>query len=253
MDSSAATGLMQGRTAVVTGGGSGLGRAVCQSFGRAGAEVVVADVDADTAAHTADLVRRAGGRAEPLELDVTDSNAVDKAFGRLFAEHGPRFDCLVNNAGTDRGADVPELSDDQWHAVFAVNVHGPMYTARAFVRGLLAPAEPRERPADLVSVVSISALTVGAGAAAYNASKAAHLKLTEVLQTEARERGWPVRVTAINPAAMDTPMMEQWGLPPGRMMDPADVAQVIRAAVVLPPDVVLQSAVVMPRVEAFPR
>lgn len=246
-------GSMQGRTAVITGGGSGLGCAISLAFAGAGAHVVVADVDSDGAGRTAERARQAGGAAEPAKLDVTDSGAVDELFDRLFAEHGPQFDCLVNNAGTDRGADVPDLSDEQWHQVFAVNVHGPMYTARAFVRGLLAAPQPRDRPADLVSVVSISALTVGAGAAAYNSSKAAHLKLTEVLQTEARERRWPVRVTAINPAAMNTPMMEQWGLPPDRMMDPADVAQVVRSAVELAPDIVLQSAVVMPRVEAYPR
>jgi 3-oxoacyl-[acyl-carrier protein] reductase len=244
---------MDGRTAVVTGGGSGLGRAVSLCFARAGAQVIVADLDVGAAAQTAELAGRTGGRAEPAELDVTDSSAVDKLFDRLFTDHGRRFDCLVNNAGTDRGADICDVSDEQWHAVFGVNVHGPMYAARAFVRGLLAEGAPRERPADLVSIVSISALTVGAGAGAYNASKAAHLKLTEVLQTEARERGWPLRVTAINPAAMNTPMMEQWGLPPERMMDPADVADVIRTAVELPPDLMLQSAVVMPRVEAYPR
>jgi 3-oxoacyl-[acyl-carrier protein] reductase len=244
---------MGGRTAVVTGGGSGLGCAISLAFAEAGAHVVVADVDSESARRTADQARQRGGAAEPAALDITDSRAVDELFAGLFAEHGAGFDCLVNNAGTDRGADIPDLTDEQWHAVFGVNVHGPMYAARAFVRGLLATGQRRQRPADLVSVVSISALTVGAGAAAYNASKAAHLKLTEVLQTEARERGWPVRVTALNPAAMDTPMMKQWGLPAERMMNPMDVARLVRSAVELPGDIVLQSAVVMPRVEAYPR
>jgi len=96
-------------------------------------------------------------------------------------------------------------------------------------------------------------LTVGAGAGAYNSSKAALLKLVEVMQTEARERAWPVRVTAINPAAMATPMMDQWGLPAERMMDPAIVAGLIRYAVTLPPESVLQSAVITLRNESYPR
>jgi NAD(P)-dependent dehydrogenase (short-subunit alcohol dehydrogenase family) len=108
-------------------------------------------------------------------------------------------------------------------------------------------------PADIDCVVSISALTVGAGAGAYNASKAALLKFTEVMQTEARERAWPVRVSAINPAAMNTPMMDQWGLPDERMMPPEVVAGIIGTAVTLPPEVVLQSAVVTMRNEVFPR
>lgn len=243
---------MTGRVALVTGGGSGLGRAICRDLAAAGARVLVADVDPDGAAATVALVAGTGGAAEAVDLDVTDPAAVDAALTRAFERFGPAFDCLVNNAGTDRGADVPDIEDSRWRQVFAVNVDGTMHTARAFVRGLLAQGE-RHHPADLLCVVSISALTVGSGASAYNASKAALLKLTEVLQTESRERGWPVRVCALSPAAMDTPMMEQWGLPAERMMDPAAVASVARLALTLPPDVVLQSAVITPRVEYFPR
>jgi NAD(P)-dependent dehydrogenase (short-subunit alcohol dehydrogenase family) len=244
---------MTGRVALVTGGGSGLGRAISRDLAAAGARVLVADLDPVGASATVQLVADAGGAAEAVDLDVTDAARVEAVLGEAFERFGASFDCLVNNAGTDRGADVPDIDDEQWRRVFAVNVDGPMHTARAFVRGLLAQEGARERPADLLSVVSISALTVGSGAGAYNASKAALLKLTEVLQSEARERGWPVRVCALSPAAMDTPMMEQWGLPPGRMMDPAAVASVARLALTLPPDVVLQSAVVTPRVEYFPR
>lgn len=241
-----------GRTALVTGGGSGLGRATCLELAAAGAHVVVADIDKAGAELTLQQVREHGGRGQSVLLDVTDTAAVDNVFADLFEQFGAGFDALVNNAGTDHGADLTEVSDEQWHAVFDVNTHGPMYTSRAFVRGVLAAGE-RERPADIVSVVSISALTVGAGAAAYNSSKAALLKLTEVLQTESRERGWPVRVCALSPSAMDTPMMEQWSLPAEKMMDPATVARLITVALTMPADAVLQSAVVTSRVEQYPR
>ncbi|MGL5859280.1 MAG: SDR family oxidoreductase [Angustibacter sp.] len=278
---------LAGRVAVVTGGGSGLGRAICGELAAAGAQVLVADIDLDAAKQTTAIVDETvtghgGGRAVAVELDVTDSAAVERFFDSASAEHGRALDLLVNNAGTDRGADVPAVSDDQWHQVFAVNAHGPLYTCRAFVRGLLdglldrtpatpAPTTPTpaipapaasttagssgapERVADIVNVVSISALTVGGGAGAYNSSKAALLKLTEVLQTEAREQQWPVRVCALNPAAMATPMMDQWGLPAERMMDPAVVAGLVRTAVTLPPQVVLQSAVITTRLETYPR
>ncbi|RKS80213.1 3-oxoacyl-[acyl-carrier protein] reductase [Motilibacter peucedani] len=244
---------LSGRVAVVTGGGSGLGRATSTLLAESGAHVLVADVNAENARTTVEQITSAGGSAEAVDLDVTSSEAVDAFFQNAFAQHGESLDVLVNNAGTDRGADIPELSDEQWHGVFAVNVHGPFYTARAFVRGVLAAAPTRTRPADIVSIVSISALTVGAGAGAYNASKAAHLKLTEVLQTESRERGWPVRVCAVNPAAMNTPMMDQWNLPQERMMDPRDVAGMVHAAVSLPAGVVLQTVVITNRTETYPR
>lgn len=243
---------MGGRVALVTGGGSGLGRATSLAFADAGAVVLVADVDAGGAAETVDQVSRRGRDARALVLDVTDSAQVDQQLAAAFDEHGPGLDCLVNNAGTDQGADLPDVTDAQWHAVFGVNVHGPMHTSRAFLRHVVAHGA-RERPADIVSVVSISALTVGAGAAAYNASKAALLKLTEVLQTETRERGWPVRACAISPSAMNTPMMDQWHLAEEQMMDPAGVAALILTAVTLPPSMVLQSLVVTGRNEFYPR
>jgi NAD(P)-dependent dehydrogenase (short-subunit alcohol dehydrogenase family) len=243
---------MAGRVALVTGGGSGLGRATSIELAGAGALVVVADRNVDGAKATVEAIASDGGNGMAVSLDVSDAAQVDRLVDELFAEHGEHFDCLVNNAGTDRGADLPEVSDEQWHGVFGVNVHGPMHTSRAFVRGVLARGE-RSRPADILNVVSISALTVGSGAGAYNSSKAALLKLTEVLQTEARERGWPVRVCALNPSAMNTPMMDQWHLPQEKMMDPAAVARLIRVALTLPPDMVLQTLVVTSRTENYPR
>lgn len=243
-------GDLDGRVALVTGAGSGLGRATARVLAEAGATVLVTDIDLRSAEETAELIRKDGSAAEPSRLDVTDREAVDRLVEAASHRHGSAFDILVNNAGTDRGADLVDIDDDQWHGVFGVNVDGPMYLSRAFVRHRKAWAE---ESADIVCVVSISALTVGAGAAAYNASKAAHLKLAEVMQTEARERNWPVRVSAINPAAMATPMMDQWGLPPERMMDPEIVAGLIRYAVTLPQESYLQSAVIALRNEAYPR
>jgi NAD(P)-dependent dehydrogenase (short-subunit alcohol dehydrogenase family) len=244
------TGDLSGRVALVTGGGSGLGRAISMLFAASGAHVVVADIDREGAEQTVKMVEGPGS-AEAVTLDVTDRAAVDQVITEAAERHGEAFDLLVNNAGTDRGADLVDVDDDQWHGVFGVNLHGPMYLSRAFVKHRIATAP--DALADIACVVSISALTVGAGAGAYNSSKAALLKLVEVMQTEAREREWPVRVSAINPAAMATPMMDQWGLPEERMMDPATVAGLIRFAVTLPPESVLQSAVITLRNESYPR
>ncbi|WP_051551270.1 SDR family oxidoreductase [Nocardioides sp. URHA0020] len=238
--------------ALVTGAGSGLGRAISVALADGGAHVLVADIDVEGAKSTVALVEEGGrGGAEVVVLDVTDSAAVDEVVQRASLTYGERFDCLVNNAGTDSGDDLVDVQDDRWHRVFGVNVHGPMYLSRAFVRHLRS--HHSERTGDIVCIVSISALTVGAGAGAYNSSKAAMHKLAEVLQTESREHSWPARVSIIDPAAMNTPMMDQWSLPQERMMDPAIVAGLVRSAVTLPPEVVLQSLVVTLRNEYYPR
>lgn len=236
-----------GRVALVTGAGSGVGRATSRILAAGGATVVATDIDLRSAEETAELIRKDGGSAEALRLDVTDREAVDRVVEDVAHRHNGAFDILVNNAGADRGADLVDVEDEQWHGVFGVNLHGPMYLSRAFVRH----RQGREALADIVCVVSISAMTAGAGAAASNSSKAAHLKLAEVMQTEARERDWPVRVSAINPAVMATPTVDQWGLPE-RMMDPEIVANLIRHAVTLPSEVYLQTAVVAQRNETYP-
>jgi len=217
-----------------------------------GAHVVIADIDKRGADRTLELIQEADGRGEVACLDVTDSVAVDQLVEQLSEAHGPAFDCLVNNAGLDRGSDIAEVDGEQWRRVFAVNVDGPMHLTRAFLRHVCRTPQ-RATPADVVCIVSISALTVGTGASAYNSSKAALLKFTEVLQAEVRERELPVRACAVSPSAMNTPMMDQWNLPAERMMDPGAVAALVSTVVTMPSDVTVQSLVVTGRKEYFPR
>jgi 3-oxoacyl-[acyl-carrier protein] reductase len=215
--------------------------------------VAVADVREDAARETVELIERAGGRGVAVSMDVTDSSSVEHAVGALFEEYGESFDCLINNAGTDRGASVVDLSDEQWHQVIGVNQSGPLFTSRAFLRRVVAGGE-RERPADIVNVISISAITVGTDAAAYNSSKAALAKLTEVMQREAYEYRWPVRVHGLMPSAMNTPMMAQWHLSDEVMMDPDTVASAIEFMVTLAPDSFVQNLVINSRREpGWPR
>jgi NAD(P)-dependent dehydrogenase (short-subunit alcohol dehydrogenase family) len=244
---------LAGRTALVTGAGSGLGRATAQRLARGGACVVAADVNAGAARESAELIAAAGGAATPLALDVTDSTQVRTEIDKLFDRFGASFDCLVNNAGTDRGASILDLSDEQWHQVVGVNQSGPMFTSRQFLRRIVAGG-PREFPADVVNVISISAITVGTDAAAYNSSKAALAKLTEVMQREAYEYGWPARIHGLMPSAMNTPMMEQWHLSDEVMMHPDTVAGAIEFMLTLPPDSVVQNLVINSRREpGWPR
>lgn len=243
---------LTGRVALVTGGGSGLGRAVARRLARRGAIPVAADLNADAAEETARLVAADGATAHAMRVDVSDPQSVATTVASVFDRFGDAFDCLVNNAGTDQGAGITDITDEQWQRVIGVNQSGPLFTTRAFLRGL--PAGERARPADVVNVISISAITVGTEAAAYNASKAALAKLTQVMQREAAEYRWPVRVHGLMPSAMDTPMMEQWNLAPDVMMAPDTVASAIEFMLTLPPDAFVQNLVVTSRREpGWPR
>jgi NAD(P)-dependent dehydrogenase (short-subunit alcohol dehydrogenase family) len=241
------------RVALITGAGSGLGRATALRLARRGTHVLVADVDAVAAKETVERITGAGGRATAVSCDVTDTGRVAEVIGKAAAEFGDRFDCLINNAGTDRGAGLLDLSDDHWSTVIAVNQSGPMYTTREFVRALRRRS-PDSPPADVVNVISISAMTVGVDAAAYNSSKAALAMLTRVLQREAHENRWPVRIHGLMPSAMNTPMMDQWHLDEEVMMDPDTVASAIEFMITTPPDVFVQNLVINSRREpAWPR
>lgn len=244
---------LQGRAALVTGAGSGLGRATSLRLADRGAFVVATDCRLDDARDTATLVSERGGGATALELDVADSKQVSAVLDEVVERFGASFDCLVNNAGLDRGASVADLSDEEWATVVAVNQSGPLYTMREFVRRILAQ-RPREVPADIVNVISISAITVGTDAAAYNSSKAALAMLTRIAQREAHEYKWPIRIHGLMPSAMNTPMMAQWNLPDEVMMHPDTVAAAIEFMVTLPPDTFVHNLVINSRREpGWPR
>jgi len=232
---------LEGRVVLVTGGGSGLGRAICVRLAREGAVPVAADIAG--ASETASLT---GGPA--ITLDVTDPDAVRGRMEELFDRYGDAFDGLVNDAGTDQGAGLLDITDEQWAQVIAVNQSGPLYTSREFLRQAVKRASDAA-PADIVNIISISAITVGTDAAAYNSSKAALAKLTEVMQREAGEYRWPVRVHGIMPSAMNTPMMEQWHLSSEVMMDPDAVARSVTFLLTLPADTFVQNLVINSRRE----
>jgi NAD(P)-dependent dehydrogenase (short-subunit alcohol dehydrogenase family) len=243
---------LEDRVFLVSGAGSGLGRAIACRLADGGAHPVAADIDLSGAEETARLIVAAGGEATAAALDVTDPANASEVVGRTHERFGDRFDGLVNNAGTDRGAGILDLSDEQWQQVVAVNQSGPMYLSRAFLKTL--GSKDRAFPADVVNVISISAITVGTEAAAYNSSKAALAMLTRVMQREAHEYRWPARIHGLMPSAMNTPMMEQWHLADEVMMDPDTVASAVEFMVTLPPDTFVQNLTINSRREpGWPR
>ena len=196
-----------GRTALVTGAASGIGRATAELLAAEGAAVAAVDVNAEALAATVEAIRTGGARAEAFACDVSSSREVARTAAAAESELGP-VDVLANVAGIGDTANVEgleELADDRWARVMAVNLSGPFYLCRALLPGMAA----RGRGA----VVNVSSLAGRSksdnGGPAYTASKAGLLGLTRHLASDDGPRG--VRVNAICPGGVDTPMIRAGG------------------------------------------
>lgn len=220
---------LKGRVAVVTGGGQGIGLACARALGEAGAEVIVADLLADRAESAAAELAGLGLRARALQLDVTDSAAVERA-----AERHPA-DILINNAGIARSnVKAEDTSDEHWRLHIEVNLNGVFWCCRAWGKGMLARGR-----GSIVNIGSMSGFIVNKPQpqAFYNASKAAVHHLTRSLACEWGRRG--VRVNAVAPTYIETPLtrfgMEDQSMyptwmemtPMGRVGQPDEIASTV--------------------------
>jgi NAD(P)-dependent dehydrogenase (short-subunit alcohol dehydrogenase family) len=231
---------LRGQVALVTGGGSGLGAAICRCLGSAGAMVVAADINAEAAERTACAVREAGGQAECAALDVRDACAAEQVVRETAERHG-RLDVLVNNAGTDVTLPVDDLSLEDWDRVLNVNLRGPFLLSRAVL--------PRMRAAgggSIVNIVSTAAKRAWPNASVYHASKWGLLGLSHALHAEARPYG--VKVTAVIAGGMRTPfLLDRFPeIDPQTLQDPANVAATVRFVLSQPAETVIPEIMVLP-------
>jgi len=193
-------GKLQGLVTVITGAGSGIGRATAVEFAREGASVLAADLNAASAAETADQILSAGGQAESLAVDVTQFAQVEQMVKTAVDKFG-RLDVLYNNAGLPQAFTPFEDSTDAlYNRIFDVNVKGVFYGCRAAV-----PQMKAQGGGVILNTASTAGIRPRPGLAVYAASKGAVITLTKALAVELAP--YRIRVVSICPVATDTPML----------------------------------------------
>jgi NAD(P)-dependent dehydrogenase (short-subunit alcohol dehydrogenase family) len=235
---------LEKKCALITGGGGGLGSAICRELARGGASVVVADLDQTKAKAVADAIQSAGGIASALKVDIAKEKevvaAVDgaqRAFGRL--------DILVNNAAIDFTVPIDELTLEEWDAVIRVNLRAPFLFSQLAAR-IMKP----QGGGQIVNIASTAAKRTWPNASAYHASKWGLLGLSHALHAELRP--FRIKVSAVVAGGMRTPfLLERFpDIDPNVLQDPANVAATIRFLLTLPDETVIPEVTVIPMRES---
>jgi len=191
---------LSGKLAVVTGAGSGIGRASALLLARHGARVRVADLNGQAAQAVVAEIERSGGQAVAHTLDVSQPDAVEALAESVFAAEG-RVDVLHNNAGIGHAANIEATTIGDWQRVINVNLLGVAYGVQAFVPRMLAQG----RPASVINTASMAGIVPTAKMAPYCASKYGVVGLSEALNAELSKRG--IHVSAICPGIINTPIV----------------------------------------------
>ncbi|GAA1987677.1 SDR family oxidoreductase [Kitasatospora viridis] len=248
---------LTGRVAVVTGASSGLGEATAEKLAALGAQVALLARRADRLDELAARIRKDGGTALAIAVDVTDVAAVRAAADRVQAELGTA-DLLFNNAGVMLPSPVEESATAVWQQQIDLNISGLMNVIGAFTPQLVAAAAERG-VADLINTSSIAAQNIFPTFAVYSASKAYVSHLSRHLRAELGAKN--VRVSAIEPGIVATelqshvtdPGAREWLAESKQTMEwltPQDVAETIGFLAALPPRVNLQQVTIMPTGQA---
>ena len=191
---------LNGKRVIVTGGGSGIGRAVCERFGEEGAEVAVFDMNEGGAQETARLIQSGGGKAQAYKVDITDRAEVDKAVAAF--EAGGPIDVLVNNAGWDVIKPFLDSDADLWKKVIDINLYGPLNMHHAVLPGMVNNGGGR-----VVNIASDAGRVGSSGEAVYSACKGGIISFTKTVARELARKG--IQLNAVAPGPTDTPLFAQ--------------------------------------------
>jgi NAD(P)-dependent dehydrogenase (short-subunit alcohol dehydrogenase family) len=195
---------LRNKVSIVTGGARGLGKAMAQSLAQAGSDIVIADLDLETAKQTADWLGSEGGRTLAVRVDVTDPADVDKMTDEILSKLG-RIDVLFNNAGISQWVNIEEMSLEDWRRIMSVNLDSVFIVSKAIGKVMI-----KQGKGSIVNTSSMSGVVVNTpqSQAAYNVSKAGVIMLTKSLASEWAKHN--IRVNTIAPGYMETEMVGQF-------------------------------------------
>jgi 3-oxoacyl-[acyl-carrier protein] reductase len=193
-------GVLDGKNAIVTGAARGIGRAIAEELARNGANLALCDLQADWLAETAEAVKALGVEAVCISVDVSKSDAVNKAVDSAIEALGS-VDILVNNAGITKDTLLMRMSEEDWDAVLDINLKGTFLFSKAVARPMM-----KKRSGAIVNIASIIGLIGNAGQCNYAASKAGVIALTKSTARELAARN--IRVNAVAPGFIESKMTE---------------------------------------------
>ncbi|MBD2460887.1 SDR family oxidoreductase [Oscillatoria sp. FACHB-1407] len=234
------TNLLAGKVALVTGGGRGLGAAICETLAEAGMVAIAADIRIELAEQVAEQLRSRGLDSLAIPLDITDEQQVAMVVQKIMDQFG-HIDVLVNNAGTDVTLPIEELTIADWDKVMSVNLRAPFILAKAVM-----PLMKQQGHGHIVNIASTAAKRVWANASVYHASKWGLMGLSHAMHVEARPHG--VKVTAVVAGGMKTPfLLDRFpDIDPDILQDPKNVAATVRYVLTQPAETVIPEIMVIP-------
>ncbi len=225
---------------LVTGGGQGLGAAICKTLAEDGAIVIPVDVKADKLEKIVADIKEEGGKAEGFIMNVADEKNVQEVIRQVIDKHG-KIDAVINNAGVDYTKSVEEFQYEEWKRVIDINLCGPFNVSKAVYTHM------RENGSGhIVNIASTASKRAWPNASAYHASKWGLLGFSHALHAEARKDN--IKVTALVAGGMQTPfLLDRFpDIDPNVLQDPKNVAETVKYILCQPKETVIPEVMVIP-------